>query len=108
VKVAVAELVPSDALTAYGPAVVVGIAKMAVNLPSPPTVTVPGTVDNLVPAQDTVTVAPAAKLLPPTSVAAMPLAGLSVTAAGAGGAERAVRFRLVTSPAVQVADCVAV
>ncbi len=80
---------------------------MALKVPVPPTVTVAGTVATAVPAQVTVTVEPAAKLLPLMVVTAMPLAGLSVMAAGAGGAVRAVRFRLVTPPAAQVAVWVA-
>ena len=80
---------------------------MAVKAPVPPTVTVAGTVGTAVPAQVTVTVEPAAKLLPLMVVAARPLVGLRVMAAGAGGAVRAVRFTLVTPPAVQVAVWVA-
>lgn len=80
---------------------------MALKAPVPPTVTVAGTVGTVVPAQETVTVEPAAKLLPLMVVAARPLVGLRVMAAAAGGAVRAVRFRLVTPPAVQVAVCVA-
>ncbi len=86
---------------------VVGTAMMAVKVPVPPTVTVAGTVATAAPAQVTLTVEPAAKLLPLMVVRADAVAGLSVMAAGAGGAERAVRFRLVTSPAVQIAVCVA-
>jgi hypothetical protein len=86
--------------------VVVGTAIMTLNLPSPPTVVDP-TAGIAVPAQVMVTVEPAAKLLPLMVVAASPLLGVRVMAAGAGGAVRAVRFRLVTPPACQAAVCVA-
>ena len=79
----------------------------AVNLPSESTVTAPGTVARVVPAQVTVTEEPEAKLVPLMVVAARPLEGLRVMAAGAAGALRAVRFRLDTPPAVHAAVWVA-
>ena len=79
----------------------------AVNLPAPSTVMVPGTVAIAAPAQLTVTVEPAVKLLPLMVVAAKPVLGARVRAAGAGGAVRAVRLRLVTPPASQVCVWVA-
>ena len=103
-KVALAALRElSTALTAYCPVVVVGTEIRAVNLPSASVVTVPGTVAMAVPAQVTVTVEPEAKLVPLTVVAAKPLEGFSVMAAAAAGPVRAVRFRLVTPPAVHAA-----
>jgi len=75
---------------------------MAVKVPVPPAATVAGTVATAVPAHVTVTAEPEAKLLP-LMVVAKPLLGVRVMAAGAGGAVRAVRFKLVTPPACQVA-----